>query len=104
MAGTEIVIDPDKYEKIVKDIDDKGTAILTKTDYVQVNDTETLSNCVIPDYKVAYESMIDEINNLMGRKETIVKLMNNIKDNYDKQVDEAKSQQLQNASSSSSGG
>lgn len=104
MAGNEIVIDPKKYAQIVKDIDDKGTAILSKTDYVAMDDTETLANCVIPDYKVAYESMIDSINDLIGRKDTIVKLMNNIKENYDQKVDEAKSQQLNNASSSSSGG
>lgn len=95
--SNEIVMETTVYTKIVDDIDKSGQALLESNEYV-TPDEVCLKNVVVPDYKVAYEATIDSITNLQGRTETVVKLMRNIKTNYDKKVDEDSSTKLKTSS------
>lgn len=96
-SGNDIKMETTVYTQIVDNIESSGKSLLESNEYVEP-DSECLSNVVIPDYKVAYESTIDSITNLQERTETVVTLMRNIKTNYDEHVDQNMSDQLGNAS------
>ena len=91
----EIKMDTDVYSDIVGRIEQSSQELLDINDkgYIEP-DEECLLNVVIPDYKVAYESLIDSIRNFQTQNTNVVDLMNVIKENYEDKIDKQKSDEL----------
>ncbi len=106
-VGTSIKIDIEEYNRIVNNISAQREKIIkNNVGYVEPDSVCRL-NSVIPDYEQADHEVEELLRLLKMELKTVVKVMNDIRADYEK-VDEEKSQEaatnFSNPSGSNSGG
>ncbi|WP_026651313.1 hypothetical protein [Butyrivibrio proteoclasticus] len=101
--GNNIKMNTDTYTTYVSEMKNQSKLMLASSQQPVVPDEIVLKNIVIPDYATANEEAIDTIKRLQAVLATTGKLMDNIKENYDKQVDENLSNQMNDANGTSGG-
>lgn len=102
--GYTITMETEEYSRYVSNMKKESAALLGAGEQPVVPDDVVVKNVVIPDYVTANEETLDTIRRLQAIFVTTNKLMVNIQENYEKQVDENMSNQLDDANGTSSSG
>lgn len=102
--GYTITMETGEYSRYVSNMKTESAALLGAGEQPVVPDDVVVKNVVIPDYVTANEETLDTIRRLQAIFVTTNKLMVNIQENYEKQVDENMSNQLDDANGTSSSG